>query len=162
MVRRASAVVVAFLALSLAACSERAAVASYFEEAQSLAERMVTVSTDFETLINAQEDPTKWSDESKVQLAQSLSDLRDLHDEAQGMSVPEAFVSVHPLLVQSLDEMAGAVAIIDEIAKDPAQATMERADEMTKKAQEGERLAGEYVSQLEKILAEKYPEMIEE
>ena len=86
--------------------------------------------------------------------------MRGLRADAAGMRVPEAFKDTHPLLVQSLDNMVEAIGIIDEIAADPSQGTMERAEEMTAKATEGERLANQYVAQLEAILREKYPEMV--
>lgn len=162
MVRRASIAVVATLTMALVACSEHASVAAYFEEAQDIAERMVEMSTKFETVINAQEDPMQWSDESKQQLSATLDGLRELRDEANGMSVPEAFTYVHPLLVQSLDRMIEAIEIIDEIAVNPAIATVDLANDMTQKAEEGERLANEYVTGLERVLQEKYPELLEE
>lgn len=160
MFRRASAA--ALLAVALVACSEQSAIATYFEDAQSIAEGMVETSAKFETLINVQENPLEWSDAAKQELATTLDSMRDLHADAAGMTVPEAFKDTHPLLVQSLDNMVGAIEIIDEIAKDPSQGTVERAEEMSEKASEGERLANEYVAELERILQEKYPEMIEE
>ncbi len=162
MFRRAFAAV-ALLSLSLAACgSEHAAIAAYFEEAQSIGERMVQTSGDFETLMNRQENPLEWSAESKVQLQTTLESMQELRADADNMSVPEAFKEVHPLLVQSLDDMIAAIQIIDDIADDPSLATMEKAKEMTAKAESGEKLANEYVAKLEQILAEKYPELLEE
>lgn len=160
MFRRASAAVV--LALSLVACSEQSAIAVYFEDAQSIAEGMVETSAKFETLINVQENPLEWSGPAKQELEANLEAMRGLRADAAGMTVPEAFKDTHPLLVQSLENMIAAIEIIDEIAKDPSQGTMERADEMSEKATEGERLANEYVAELERILQEKYPEMIED
>lgn len=154
---------VAVLSLSLAACgSEHAAVAAYFEGAQSIGERMVQTSGEFEALMNQQENPLEWSAESKAQLKTTLESMGELRADADGMSVPESFKGVHPLLVQSLDEMTGAIGIIDQIADDPSLATMEKANEMTAKAESGEKLANEYVTKLEQILAEKYPELLEE
>ena len=158
MFRRAAAAAV--LALSLIACSEQSGIAAYFEDAQSIAERMAETSGKFETLINAQENPLEWSDASKAELHATLESMRGLRADAAGMRVPEAFKDTHPLLVQSLDNMVEAIGIIDEIAADPSQGTMERAEEMTAKATEGERLANQYVAQLEAILREKYPEMV--
>ncbi len=162
MFRRATATV-AVVALALAACSsEHAIIATYFDESQSIAERMVAASTTFESIVNAQENPMEWSDAAKQQLSETLDALDVLRDEADGMSVPEAFKDVHPLLVQSLDQMIAAIRIIDDIALDPSIATMDMANDMTKKAEEGERLANEYVTQLERILQEQYPELVVE
>lgn len=161
MFRRAS-VAVAFLAVSLVACGEEAGIAAYFEEAQGLAERMVEVGGKFETLMNVQEDPLVWSDEEKRELNDQYGLLQDIQDEAAAMTVPPAFADAHPLLVQSIGEMLGAIDIIRGIAQDPATATMEKADEMSAMAEKGEALANEYVTEVERILEEKYPGMMAE
>lgn len=161
MFRRAS-VAVAFLAVSLVACGEEAGIAAYFEEAQALAERMVEVGGKFETLMNVQEDPLVWSDEEKRELNDQYGLLQDIQDEAAAMTVPPAFADAHPLLVQSIGEMLGAIDIIRGIAQDPATATMEKADEMSAMAEKGEALANEYVTEVERILEEKYPGMMAE
>lgn len=161
MLRRAS-VTVAVLALSLVACGEQAGIATYFEEAQTLAERMVEVGGKFETLMNVQEDPLVWSDDEKRELNDQYGTLKDVQDEASTMTVPLAFSGAHPLLVQSLGEMVGAIDIIRGIAQDPETATMEKADEMSAMAEKGEALANEYVTEVERILEEKYPGMMAE
>lgn len=161
MFRRAS-VAVAFLAVSLVACGEQAGIAAYFEEAQALAERMVEVGGKFETLMNVQEDPLVWSDEEKRELNDQYGLLQDVQDEAAAMTVPPAFTEAHPLLVQSIGEMLRAIDIIRDIAEAPETATMEKADEMTKKAEKGEALADQYVAEVERILEEKYPGMMAE
>lgn len=162
MFHRASAAVVVLASITLVACSEHAAIVAYFEQSQSIAERMVAASTEFETVMSAQENPAEWSNEAKEKLSGTIDALTNLRNEADDMSVPEAFTGVHPLLVQSLDRMIAAIKIIDDIALDPAIATMDMANEMTQKAEEGERLASEYITQLEQILQKQYPELIEE
>ena len=160
---RRALVAVAAVSFSLVACvSEHASIAAYFEEAQSVGERMVQTSGAFETLMNQQENPLEWSTESKVQLQTTLESMNELRADADTMSVPEAFKGVHPLLVRSLDEMIAAIEIIDNIADDPSLATMEKSKEMTQKAENGEKLANEYVAKLEQILQERYPELLEE
>lgn len=161
MFRRAS-VAVAFLAVSLVACGEQAGIAAYFEEAQALAERMVEVGGKFETLMNVQEDPLVWTEEEKRELNDQYGALKDVQDEASSMMVPMAFSGAHPLLVQSLGEMVGAIDIIRGIAQDPATATMEKADAMSDMAEKGEALANQYVTEVERILEEKYPGMMAE
>jgi hypothetical protein len=156
------AALLATLGLSACALSERAAIAAYFEESQGIAERMAQVGAEFETLMEAQENPLEWSDEDKAALATHKAALDELHDKAASMSVPEAFVDVHPLLVRSIGEMVAAVDIIRAISEDATLATKEKGDEMTAHAEEGERLANEYVQKLEQVLQEKYPEMMEE
>jgi hypothetical protein len=161
MFRRAS-LAVAVLAVSLVACGEQAGIATYFEEAQSLAERMAEVGAKFETLMNVQEDPLAWSDDEKRELNDQYGALKDVQDEAATMTVPLAFSGAHPLLVQSIGEMVGAVDIIRGISQDPETATMEKADEMIEKAEKGEVLADQYVAEVERILEEKYPGMMAE
>ena len=78
------------------------------------------------------------------------------------MDVPPAFAETHTLLTESIGEMVGAIEILDGIAKDPSTATVAKADDMTAKAENGEKLAGEYVQELERILNEKYPQLLEE
>jgi hypothetical protein len=162
MFRRASVAVAVLVSLAGCAWSERAQIAAYFESAQSLAERMAGVGGEFEALMDAQEDPLAWSDEEKASLDAQYGALKGLGDEAASMSVPRAFSGAHPLLVQSIGEMAGAVDIIRGIAADPETATMEKADEMSLKAESGEVLANRYVSEIERILDEKYPELMAE
>lgn len=152
---------VSLMAVFLGACTEQAAISSYFEESQSIAERMVQAGTDFEAIMGAQDSPLAWSDETVRRLDAVHATMRSLRDEASGMSVPEAFVDVHPLLVQSLENMVQAIDIISGIAKDPSTASVQLAKDMTAKAQEGEQLANEYVTALERVLTEKYPEMIQ-
>jgi len=159
--RVASIVSVSLLATFLGACTEQAAISSYFEESQSIAERMVQTGTDFEAIMGAQDSPIAWSDETVQRLDAVHATMRSLHDEASGMSGPEAFADVHPLLVRSLDNMVEAIDIINGIAKDPSTVSAQLAKDMTAKAQEGERLANEYVTALERVLTEKYPEMIQ-
>ncbi len=161
MFRRAS-IAVAVLAVSLVACGEQAGIAAYFEEAQALAERMVEVGGKFEALMNVQEDPVVWSDEEKRELNDQYGALKDVQDEAATMTVPLAFSGAHPFLVQSIGEMVGAVDIMRGFAEKPDTATMEKADEMTEKAQKGEALADRYVTEVERILEEKYPGMMAE
>lgn len=163
MFRRLSPVL-AILALALTACvgSERAAIATYFEESQSVAERMSEVGAKFETLMNVQENPLVWTDAEKGEIDGLIATLNDVKDEADSMSVPEAFKDAHPLLVESIGKMVGAIDIIRGIAEKPDSATMEKADEMTAMAENGEKLANDYVEEIEKILNEKYPEMMEE
>lgn len=142
--------------------SERAQIADYFETAESIAQRMADVGSSFETLMDAQTDPLSWSEDAKAQLADRAAALEALRDEAASMTVPHAFSGAHPLLVRSIDDMVGAVDIVQTIASDPSMATYDKANEMTAKAAEGESLAGEYVSELERILNGKYPEMMAE
>ncbi len=155
--------VAAVAAVSLSACAwtEQGQIAAYFEEAQILAEGMAQVGTDFETLMTEQENPLEWNAEAKAELDVHFNALKALQDEAAAMTVPEAFANVHPLLVQSIGEMVGAVDLIRGMAADPSTATIQKADDMTAKAENGERLANEYVAELELVLAEKYPEMME-
>ncbi len=157
-------VMVAVATLSLSACAwtEQGKIAAYFEEAQILAEGMAQVGTDFEALMAEQEDPLAWDAAVKAQVDAHHNALKALQDQAAAMSVPEAFVDVHPLLVQSIGEMVGAVDLIRGMAADPSSATIQKADEMTVKAENGERLANEYVAELELVLEEKYPEMMED
>lgn len=144
------------------ACNpETVAIATYFDEAQSVADRMVESGVKFETLMNVA-DPMAATDEINVELDTVVSELTMLRDEAAAMSVPADLVDVHPLLVESLVHMVDAVSMIQEIAADPSKATMARLSEMDEKASEGERLANEYAQKLEEVLAEKYPEMLEE
>lgn len=159
--RVASIVSVSLLTAFLGACTEQAAISSYFEESQSIAERMVQTGTDFEAIMGAQDSPFAWSDETVQRLDAVRASMDSLHKEASNMSVPEAFVDVHPLLVQSLENMVQAIDIISGIAKDPSTASVQLAKDMTAKAQEGEQLANEYVTALERVLTEKYPEMIQ-
>lgn len=155
---------VAVLSLGLGGCawSEEARIAAYFESAESLAQRMVDTGTSFEALMEEQQDPLAWNGQTRDSLDAVYDDVRNLRDEASSMTVPEAFVAAHPLLVQSLDHMLTAVDIIRGIAADPSTATYEKANEMTAEAEQGEQLANEYVAEIERILAEKYPEMVEE
>lgn len=154
----------AALALFLGGCawSERAAIASYFEEAQSIAERMAETGTAFESLMDAQADPLAWSDQAKASLGEQRAALKALEDEAAAMSVPRAFSGAHPLLVRSIGEMVGAVDVMRGIADDPSTATYELANEMTSKAAEGEALANSYVEEVETVLDARYPEMMQE
>jgi|GEM_PF-4481230 len=155
---------VALITLSLAACgvSEEAQIAAYFEESQSVAERMAEVGSTFETLMDGQDESLAWSEDVKVSLDTHFAAMQGLRDEAAGMAVPRAFSGAHPLLVQSIGEMAGAIDIIRGIANDPESATMQKAQEMTAKAENGEELANAYVADIEAILTAKYPEMMEE
>ncbi len=162
---RLSAVsVLVVCATAFVACtpSEEVAIATYFEEAQAIAERLVEAGAKFETLMNVQDDPLQWSDAAKQELATIAESLTHLRDEAREMSVPPALADVHPLLVQSMGEMIAAVEIIRGIAEDPSTATEAKANEMTAKAEEGERLANEYVARLEQVLTERYPQLMEE
>lgn len=156
--------ILALSAVAFTACvpSEEAAIATYFEEAQSVAERLVEAGAKFETLMNVQDDPLDWSEAEKTELATIAGTLTELRDDARSMSVPPALADVHPLLPQAMGEMIAAVDIIRDIAEDPSTATEEKADEMTAKAEEGERLANEYVTRLEQVLTERYPELMEE
>lgn len=156
------AMVAACATLVACAPSEEARIAAYVDEAQEIAERLAEAGSSFEDLMNAQDDPLAWSDEEKSELSRVSSELETLRSETQSMSVPVALTEVHPLLVQSMAEMIDAVAIIRSIANDAALATEAAVNDMIAKAEEGERLANEYVEQLEQVLTEQFPAMMEE
>lgn len=160
---RSSVLAVVSLA-SLAACAptEQELIETYVTEAQEVAEGLVEAAAKFETLMNVQPDPLAWNDATKTELQAILGQFERLRSEAQRMDVPPSLADVHPLLVRSLSDMAAAVEIIEGIALDPSTATEEKADEMTAKAENAEKLANEYVEQLQGVIQEKYPEMLEE
>ena len=161
---RAASLLAAVSALALAACAptEQQAIENYVTEAQEIAEGLVEAAAKFETLMNVQPDPLAWNEATKTELQAILGQFRTLRSEAEGMTVPPALAETHPLLVQSLSDMAGAVEIIEGIALDPATATEEKADEMTAKAENAEKLAEEYVQKLQATIEAKYPEMMAE
>lgn len=162
MLRRA--LPVALIALSFAACapSEEEQIAAYFEESQSVAERMAEVGTTFETLMDGQDESLAWGEDVKVSLDTHFAAMQGLRDEAAGMIVPRAFSGAHPMLVESIGEMAEAIGIIRGMANDPESATMQKAQEMTARAENGEELANAYVADIEAILTARYPEMMAE
>lgn len=163
MVRRVASPLV-FLSLFLVACvgSKEAAVVSYVETVQSVAERMSETSTMFDTLMKTQENPLVWSDEEKAEISKTIDTLTELQSETKAMSVPASFTAIHPLLTQSIGEMLAAVTIIRDLTVDPTLATLEKAKEMTATAESGERLSTQYIEQLEVILNEQYPAMMKE
>ncbi len=164
MKRFLSLAAVSLVTISFAACatSEQRAIEKYFTKAQSIAERLVTLSTNFQTLVDAQEDPLAWSDESKGLLEGIYEGFTDLEEEAKDMSVPPALADVHPLLVEALGDMSAAVKIMVEIANDPSQGTETKANEMTSHAANAEKLSGEYVKKLQETLEAKYPELLQD
>lgn len=162
MLRRLLPAAVLCLALSACMMTEEQRVAAYVEDAQAIAERMFAVGSEFETLMTEQPDPLQWSDETVASLDGILKTFAELRVETEGLSVPEALADVHPLLVRSLDDMIAVIDIVRDVAEDPAAATEEQSDEMMAKAESADALANEYVQELERVLAEKFPEMVEE
>lgn len=159
-----ASVLAAVSVLSLAACAptEQELIETYVTEAQEIAEGLVDASETFETLMNAQPDPLAWNDETKAELQAILGSFQALRSRAETMSVPPVLADTHPLLVQSLTDMAAAVEIIEGIALDPSTATEAKADEMTAKAENAEKLANDYVEKLQSTIEATYPEMLEE
>lgn len=153
-----------FLSVFLVACigSKEAAAVSYVESVQSVAERMSETSAMFETLMDTQENPVAWSDEEKAAISKTVESLTELQSETKAMSVPASFAAIHPLLTQSIGEMLAAVTVIRDLTVDPALETLEKAKEMTAAAENGEKLSTQFVEQLETVLREQYPAMMNE
>lgn len=152
-------------ALLVAGCSpdpEQVALEAYLSDADELGTQMVEMGTKFETLMNVKADILAWTDAEEEEMDTVHTAFLSMEADAKAMTPPAILIDVHPLLVESIQEMRMAVEGVLKIAQNPALASNKRAAEIEAHATKGEELGTEYTEQMEAGITAAYPDMMEE
>jgi hypothetical protein len=156
---------IAFSTLAISACTpdpEQVALEQYLGEAEVLGEQMSEMGTKFETLMNVQGDVLAWSDAEEQELDTVHSAFLQMETDAKEMTTPVILEDIHPLLIESIQEMRMAVEGVLKIAQNPALASNKLANEIEAHGVKGEELGTQYAEEMEAAIAAAYPEMMEE
>lgn len=157
---RSSVVVCGVLLLSACADTERAAVEQYLADMEPVADKMFEMGVQFETLMDTQADITNWTEAEKGELDEVDAALDEISADIDAMDVPTLLTQVHPLIQQSVAEMHSAVDIILSVAENPSMVTLEASDEMTASAESSEKLADQYLAEMEAAITARYPDLL--
>jgi hypothetical protein len=154
-----------FSVLTLSACTpdpEQVALEEYLEDAEVIGDQMAEMGTKFETFINVQGNMLAWSDAEEQELDTVHSAFLQMETDAKALIAPAILEDVHPLLIESIQEMRMAVEGVLKIAQNPALASNRLANEIEVHGTKGEELGTQYVEEMEAAIAAAYPDMIEE
>ena len=153
------------MVLVLAACKtvdEKQAMKDYLTKAQTLSQSMGDTGTRFEKLMTTHADMTKWTNVEKTELKTTRDAMAALRDQAKALTVPAALTDVHPLLVKGLTEITDTMDTIGQISANPSSITPDMATTMQAKANQAQTDLNEYLQKLEKVVQEKYPDLMKE
>ncbi len=151
--------------LTLCACApdpEQVALEAYLEDAEVLGDQMVEMGTKFETLMNVQRDVLAWSDAEEQELDTVHTAFLQMEADAKLMTPPAILVDVHPLLIESIQEMRMAVEGVLKIAQNPALASNKLAAEIEAHGTKGDELGTQYVEEMDAAITAAYPDVMEE
>ncbi len=157
--------VIALSVLMVSACApdpEQVALEQYLEKAEVIGDQMIEMGTKFETLMNVQGDVLAWSDAEELELDTVHTAFLQMETDAKAMVAPAILADIHPLLIESIQEMRMAIEGVLKIAQNPALASNRLAAEIEDHGTKGEALGTQYVEEMEAAIAEAYPEVMEE
>ncbi len=156
---------IALSVLAFSACTpdpEVVALEQYLTDAEAIGDSMMEMGTKFETLMNVQGDTFAWTDAEEQELDAVHTSLIEMEADAEAMVAPAILSDIHPLLIESIQEMRMAVEGVLRIAQNPAIASIRTVTEIETHATNGEALGTQYAEELEAAIAAEYPEMMEE
>lgn len=151
--------------LLLAACGanpEHVAMKAYLSSAHEIASSLEDAGSKFESIMTSEANPLAMSEGAKTQLDAIITGLKTAQSTVASLPVPDALKDVHPLLSDSLGNMLSAMETVVAVAKDPTKAESLMDASLETKVETGQKQADEYMSKLESVLKEKFPDLMAE